>query len=408
MKVIHINWSDNEGGAAIAATRLCEAMRAAGIDATLLTLKKNGRNSVSKKIHLGLKSLLPIYYNIKLTKLIKRINPIGTFSLMNHGFNFCSDALVLQSDIIFIHWVNNNTLSLRGVERLLKLNKPVIWYMHDMFPITGGCHHSLGCTGYTEKCFDCPLIKNGAYKKLALNQLKKKISLWSNYSNLEFVTPSKWLADCVKTSNVGNTHPIHVIPNLINTKVFHPVEVNLKSLLGLDPSKKTIMFSAATYSSVYKGAQYMHDFLMTMDPAKYEALAIGSVSNDFQKDLKVKIISTGYLSDDLSMVVAYNCCDVFVISSVAENYPNVLLEAMACGKPCVGFPVGGICDLIIHKKTGYLTDNLNVMELKEGVEYVLSSKDIYENLSNCAVSMVVKNNSYQCFPELYSCIECMN
>ena len=407
MKVVHINWSDTEGGAAIAATRLCEAMRASGIDASLLTLKKNGRKVFVKKIHLGLKSLLSTYYNIELSKRMKEINPTGTFSLMNRGFDFTKASSVMQADVIFIHWVNNSTLSIKGIERLLKLGKPIIWFMHDMFPITGGCHHSLGCNEYINSCMNCPLINNDRNKSIASKQLKAKIHSWTSYSNLQFIAPSEWLGDCIKQSRIAQSHQVHVIPNLINIKVYHPVKADLKPLLGLDSAKKTIMFSAATYSSVYKGSRYMHDFLSMLDPLKYEALAIGLVNEDFQKDLNIRIVSTGYLNDDLSMVVAYNCCDVFVISSVAENYPNVLLEAMACGKPCVGFPVGGISDLIKDKLSGCLTTGLDSKELRDGVEYVFSSPEIYNSLS-CGALSVAKSNAYENIQKLYSNIECMN
>lgn len=394
MKVVHINWSDTEGGAAIAATRMCEAMRRTGIDATMLTLKKNGRKSFVHKLHLGWKSIFSVLNDVALAKDIKRVQSVGTFSLMKRGYDFTKDSAVQAADVIFIHWVNNNTLSLKGVEQILKTGKPVFWYMHDMFPITGGCHHSLGCDSYQKQCANCPVIKVDGLKQIATKQLKKKLAAWGGFSNLEFVTPSKWLGGCVKSSTLAQGHSVYVVPNVIDTAVFHPVETSLKSLLGLDATKKTIMFSAATYSSVYKGAKYMHDFLKELDPQRYEALAIGELSEDFSKDLDIKIVSTGYLIDDLSMVVAYNCADAFVISSVAENYPNVLLEAMACGIPCVGFPIGGIPDLIIHKETGYLTREVDAKELQEGVEFLFADEQRYSMLSDEARRRVEKYNAY--------------
>lgn len=81
-------------------------------------------------------------------------------------------------------------------------------------------------------------------------------------------------------------------------------------------------------------------------PQKYEGLIIGHAPSDFVKDLDLRIVETGYLNDNLSLTLAYNACDTFIIPSVAENYPNVVLESMACGKPCVGFNTGGIPDLI--------------------------------------------------------------
>lgn len=401
MKIVHINWSDTEGGAAIAASRHCEAMKLVGIDAKLLTIVKGGRKPYVKKIHLGIRIIHAQLFSLLYEKAIKRLHAIGTFSIMKYGHPFHKDIEIQTADVIIIHWVNHCCMSLKNIENILKLGKPTFWYMHDMFPITGGCHHSLSCEAYKFECKDCPLIRNKKQKSVAAKQLKHKIMHWGKYGNLNFITPSRWLGECVKNSTLSKGHNVFVIPNVINTDVFHPEKSELKTLLGLNPSKKTVIFSAATYANVYKGAKYMHDFLEKLDPQKYEALAIGLTNDEFIKDLNVKIVSTGYLNDDLSMVVAYNCSDVLVISSVAENYPNVVLEAMACGVPCVGFPVGGIKDLIVHKETGYVTKNLCIEELIEGVKYVIADEDRYKLLSMKSRDLVVRYNSFKNVKEIY-------
>lgn len=160
MKIVHINAFDSGGGAAIACARHCEAMIQAGHEVTMLVIAKSSRLPFVKKVHQGIKKVLIDLWDIQAAKLQAKIDPIGTFSLMKHGFDFSKDRNVQEADVIFLHWVNGNALSLNGVEDLLKLGKPVFWYMHDMFPITGGCHHALGCEGFMSDCRDCPLIKN--------------------------------------------------------------------------------------------------------------------------------------------------------------------------------------------------------------------------------------------------------
>lgn len=392
MKVVHINTTDQGGGAAIAASRHCEAMIRCGIDAKMITLTKDSHNPHVRKIHLGIRTILIFVFTYLHLRKLKRIKPTGTFSVMCYGHPFYRDKDVREADAIVIHWVNKNCLSIKGVERILKLGKPTIWYMHDMFPITGGCHHSLGCKGYKRDCKDCPLVSN-ACKSIAGKQLKAKLKHWHKYQNLIFATPSTWLASCVRESALGQGHNVMVIPNTIDTDLFKPLPFDTKIMFGLDPNKKAILFSADLSSSIYKGSQYTIDCLKTLDPSRYDGLIIGNMPNGLQEQVPIKVIATGYLMDSLSLVLAYNACDALLISSIAENYPNVILEAMACGKPCVGFKVGGIPDLIKDGETGGLATEKSVKELKEKIQRLFEN-DNYRKIAENARKKVSEENSY--------------
>lgn len=395
MKIVHINASDVGGGAAIASKRHAEAMRQAGIDSCVLVAYSSSHSKVVCKPHWGWRSLLQLYYSAKRIKLNKKLSPIGTFSVMQDGMPLYDNAFIRKADVIFLHWINNETLSLKGVKKILDFGKPTFWYMHDMFPITGGCHHALDCQGYKTDCKDCPLIQNSSCKKVAEKQLKKKIKTLSQYKNLSFVTPSIWLGNCVENSALAINHKVFVVPNVINTNIYKPINMDAKSMFGLDPQKKTILFGVANRKSVYKGAEYAHECLKRLDPSKYEGLIIGNTNEDFINDIPMRIVETGYLGDDISLCMAYNACDTFIITSMAENYPNVVLEAMSCGKPCVGFRTGGIPDLIHHKTTGYLTEEKTVDELLQGIEWLFEDSIRYQTLSESARKQILENNSYE-------------
>lgn len=393
MKVVHINTNDLGGGAAIAASRHCEAMLQTGVEAKLVTLTKGSHKLYVKKIHLGLSNLLVQLFTLLSGRQIKKLQPTGTFSVMRYGHPFHKDKDVREADAIVIHWVNKNCLSIKGVEEILKLGKPTIWYMHDMFPITGGCHHSLGCNGYSSDCANCPLI-NGSDKALAKRQLKSKIKHWRKYSNLTFVTPSNWLADCVRKSVLAQGHEVKAIPNAIDTNLFKPLPFDCKTLFGLDTNKKTILFSADLSGSVYKGSQYTIECLKRLNTEKYEGLIIGNMPKGVQEEVPIKVVATGYLMDSLSLVLAYNACDTVLITSIAENYPNVILEAMACGKPCVGFKVGGIPDLIRDGETGYIVSVSDCKTLVERLQTMMVT-DNYEMMSKRTREQVLAENDYK-------------
>lgn len=392
MKIIHINSSDLGGGAAIAAGRHCEAMIRNGIDSEMLTISKGTHKPYVRKFHQGIRFVLPLLYGILHNRLLTKLKPVANFSVMEYGAPLYQDMGVKNADVIFLHWINNNTLSLQGIEKILQLGKPTFWYMHDMLPITGGCHYSLTCDSYSKECKDCPQI---CKKSEANKEWNRKIKSFKKYDNLAFVTPSKWLYGCVESSTIANGHKVHLFPNLIDTDLFKPLPFDTKVMFGLDSNKKTILFSADLSGSLYKGSQYTIDCLKQLDPEKFEGLIIGNMPKGIQDVLPIRIIATGYLMDSLSLVVAYNACDTFIISSIAENYPNVVLEAMACGKPCVGFKTGGIPDFIHHGKTGYLTSENNSDDLLKGIGYLFSDEERYKNMSQCARKQIVETNDYK-------------
>lgn len=385
LKIVHINATDSRGGAAIACSRLNDAMNRAGIDSSMVVANHaTGVDRIKQSL----------YYRINKKKEDK-LEPIANFSLMNFGLPIYKNKKVQEANIIFLHWVCANSLSIKGVENILKLGKPTFWFMHDMFPFTGGCHYSLNCDGYNHSCEKCPQISNPHYKNISAKQLANKIRHWQNYHNLEFVSPSTWEAECAKGATLCKSHQIHIAPNILNTDIYKPDKFNFKEKFGLDTNKKTILFGATRINSPYKGASYAHECMSMLDPEKYEGLVIGNADINFIADLPIKVIQTGYLSDDKVIAQAYNACDTFIMTSIAESFGQVVAEAMACGKPCVGFPTGGVLDLIKHRESGYLTSIYDAQELLNGIEWLFEDPNRYQQLSINARKQIVKNNSFQ-------------
>ena len=102
----------------------------------------------------------------------------------------------------------------------------------------------------------------------------------------------------------------------------------------------------------------------------------------------------GYINDEQRIVDVYNAADVFVLPSLSENLPNTIMEAMACGVPCVGFKVGGIPEEIDHKKNGYVAVYRDANDLAKGIRWILTEAD-YDALSENAVHKVIRNYSQQ-------------
>src|SRR5262245_58340303 len=144
MNVVHLNASDRRGGAAQAVYRLHQALRAAGVDSRLLVQEKVSGDDSVEAVSVapapgaggrgGQEAILHGYRDQNRTEVI---TPHFSISLLGHDLS--GHPAVRAADVIHLHWVASmqTPVSLR---RLVDLNKPVVWTLHDLGPFTGGCH----------------------------------------------------------------------------------------------------------------------------------------------------------------------------------------------------------------------------------------------------------------------------
>ena len=121
---------------------------------------------------------------------------------------------------------------------------------------------------------------------------------------------------------------------------------------------------------------------------------LGGHAEEVVEQLPLETFPLGYVNDEQRIVDVYNAVDVFVLPSLSENLPNTIMEAMACGVPCVGFKVGGIPEEIDHKKNGYVAEYRQADDLARGIRWILTEAD-YEALSEQAVRKVAHSYSQQ-------------
>lgn len=402
MKILHVNASDAHGGAAIAAMRHCEAMRAAGIEAEFLCVVPHSGKSFAHGID-AMKSLTRftqrVYNKLNFLKARKSF-PYASWSEASFGFDISSHPLVNRADEIWIHWINGGMLSIKSIGSLLKTGKTITWYMHDMWPLTGGCHYSLGCSGFEAECGKCPLLFNREGSNnpddISRDQMLQKLDKWSGYKNLRILAPSRWLASQAEQSALfGNgRNKIGVLPNPIDTSIFAPLsKANARSQLSLPKDKPLILFGAHNINDSYKGMHYLIDALPLLRESGAECVVFGQSSQAINLDsLPIKVHSVGSVNSADVLRQIYSAADVFVTPSIADNYPNVLVEAMACGTPCVGFNIGGIPEIIQDGVSGVLASQTSPEALADAILQALPQSD---KLGMNARNQIIQNNSYE-------------
>lgn len=383
MKVLIVNTSERTGGAAVAANRLMEALNNNGVKAKMLVRDKETDqvtvSAISQRRGLNWHFLwerLVVWLHLRF-----RREHLFEIDIANSGWNITGHREFQEADVVHLHWVNQGMLSLKGIEKILKTGKPVVWTMHDYWPATAICHYVRGCERFATGCSRCPLLPAGNWCDLAARVWRRKQQMLDG-RRISFVACSQWLAGEAAKSALIKDFPITAIPNAIDTHVFCPhSQVEARKLLGLPADKRVILFVSQRVTDTRKGMSYFVEAVARYVDSHPEASAntviaiLGGHSEEVVAQLALPAYSLGYVSNPKKIVEVYNAADVFVLPSLEDNLPNTLMEAMACGVPCVGFRVGGIPEMIDHRQNGYVAQFRDAADLAAGIAYVLDEAD---------------------------------
>jgi len=394
MKVLIVNTSERAGGAAIAASRLLQALKQEGVEVSLATRG----NSFLCSIFNFQSSIKPLaFYWERL-----RIFAANGFSkerlwyvdIANYGEDITRTREFQEADVIHIHYINQGFLSLKVLDKILRSGKRVVWTMHDMWPFTGICHHADACERYQTHCHDCPLLVRPSAKDLSYKVFEKKQQIWQ-HGDITFVGCSKWIAELASKSRLTKGHRVVNIPNVVPHSTFHPMsKTEARTMFGLPADKKLLLFSCQKVSDERKGMSYMLEALQLLKDETIALVVAGSKANI---TTNLPIHAVGYIADEERMAALYAAVDVFVTPSLQENLPNTIAEAMSCGTPCVGFHIGGIPEMIHHKEDGYVARYRDAKDLAEGIRYVLSHPELGEAAARYAAETYNKSRVAQLY-----------
>ena len=408
MRVLIINTSERMGGAAIAAGRLMDALRNNGIQAKMLVRDKQ----TDRVTVIGLKkSLWKIWQFIWERIVIWKANHFKKHNLFevdiaNTGTNVISLPELSQADVIHLHWINQGMLSLKDIRRIIESGKPIVWTMHDMWPFTGICHYAGDCDKYTTHCENCPILYKGNKKDLSFHTFQQKKRMLEG-SHIHFVSCSQWLGNMAKRSKLIGNHSIVSIPNAINTNLFKPRDKQAaRHKLGLPMDKQLLLFGSMKTTDKRKGIDYLVnacELLAKSHPDFCKQLGVvilGKESNLYESLFPFPIYSMNYVNSEKELADIYNAVDLYVTPSLQDNLPNTIMEAMACGIPCVGFNVGGIPEMIDHLHNGYVADYKSAEDFANGIHWALSEGE-YESLSQEAHRKVLTSYSESAVAKKY-------
>ena len=394
MRVLLVNTSERIGGAAVACNRLMEALKSKGIKTKMLVRDKQ-TDQLSVIPLRGFK-WMQLWRFLWERFCIWTANRFGnkenlfSVDIANTGTDITKIPEFQEADIIHLHWINQGMLSLGDIKRILESGKPVVWTMHDMWPCTGICHHARTCVKFQSECTHCQYLIGGGHRTDLSNKVFKKKQAIYGAHNISFVTCSQWLRNLAERSALLKGQEVTNIPNPINTKLFRPLDkTEARKRLGLPEEGKLILFGSVKITDKRKGIDYMIEscrLLVEKHPELKEqwgVVVFGNQSQQLASMLPFKVYALDYVADENRITDIYNAVDIYVTPSLEENLPNTIMEAMACGTPCVGFNVGGIPEMIDHLHNGYVAEYRNAEDFANGISWVLDTENNAE-LGNMA------------------------
>lgn len=384
MKIAHVNYSDIRGGAAIAAYRLHHGLLRYGIDSSMYV---NWSQTDEAEIY-GAGSI----YKTALGLARRPVGELVANALKTQNRSLHSPALLpsawpsrlnnADSDLVHLHWLGWEMMSVRDIS---KLDKPMVWTMHDMWSFCGAEHYTEDFrwkSGYfadnrpeTERGFD-----------LNRSVWERKRKYWTK--PIQMIAPSRWVADCAAQSDLMQGWPVTVLPNPLDTSVWAPVEKAIaRQLYGFAPDKKILGFGAINGGQdPRKGIDLLLSALKLLrgEIEGLELVVFGQSAPQTPMDYGFPIRYMGHLHDTMSLRVLYSAMDVMVVPSRQETFGQTASEALACGTPVAAFGASGLLDVVKHQQTGWLATPYSVDDLANGIDWLLQDKHRHQKMCTAA------------------------
>ncbi len=267
-----------------------------------------------------------------------------------------------QPDVVNLHWVSR-WLDLPSFFASIPSGLPVVWSLHDMNPLTGGCHHAGECESFTSHCGLCPQLRRPGRRDNAYRFFETKARAYTG-KNLHVVGNSLWTtAQARRSALMRHAKTFHTIPLGLDIAQFKLVDRNCaRKALGIDEKRFVVGFACADFKDPNKGGPLLIEALRGL-PRETGTMLLAFGSGRLpQVDPLLEIVELGTLNSPRLQSLFYSATDVFAAPSRVESFGLTALEAMACGAPVVAFRTSGLAEVVADGETGLLEDEVGNVE----------------------------------------------
>jgi glycosyltransferase involved in cell wall biosynthesis len=381
VRIVVLSDNESSGGAAIAASRLSQALTGLGVEVIRIVGQTDWRPHPWKT------ELLMTHREHLLMKAIGKVSArLGTRAVGLVTSRRLGAILTrLQPDVISVHNLHTAGWGPELVAVSARL-APTVWTLHDMWSFTGRCAYAYDCRKFVTGCdATCPTPHEYPSLEPALIapawRLRRRIL--ANRENLVAVCPSRWLAE-EAGAGLWTGHRIEVIPNGLPLDRYVPLSRALaRSALGVESSAPVVLMAAQALTARRKGGAMAVEAIEKTRSRPLTLITLGRGELPVASE-GVNLISLGHIDHERTLVLAYNAADLLIHPAPVDNLPNVVMEAIACGTPCVGFAVGGVQEIVRHGTTGWLAQEVSQAGLAAAIDRSLAAIDKVQHLrSSC-------------------------
>jgi glycosyltransferase involved in cell wall biosynthesis len=375
ISILHISTTDIQGGSGRSAYRIHTGLREHGIKSRMLVSIKRSNDPDVDFLSRGLLKFADRFCG----------KIFNSFSLQDlfypSSFVLAGHPWFREADIIQLYNTHINYFTYNALPFLNK-RKHVIWRLSDMWALTGHCSYSYDCVKWETGCGVCPCLDE--YPPLKKDHTaflwRSKKNAYDKLKAVDIVAPSLWIKNIAETSPLLKSFPVTHIPNGVDTGVFGKKDkVKARNILCIKEDAKVVLFISQNFhQDRRKGGQYLIEALSMLDESvrnNMVLLLIGNNNVEDNNNYPFRVANTGYMDSDNELANLYSSADIMVLPTLAENFPNTVLESMACGTPVVAFDTGGMSEVVIHMQTGYLAKLKDVQDLSNGIKLLLTDPE---------------------------------
>lgn len=353
MRVLLFSDVQRKGGAGIAAHRLARALIDHGHEVLWATPFPDTTSDIPTANCRDYPSTSRLSRRVALTLRPGQKQVIDTQSIRHRLRQVISR---FRPDVINVHNLHGADLP-ATLPAELSRETPVVWTLHDMWAFTGTCAYSMGCRSFESACtFNCPMadeypVSNVSHVPFLYQQRR---SAMLKAGRIAFATPSHWLAKEARHSMLRD-RGVRAIANSVELDIFKPINQDAARHALELPLDRPVLVTTAHPCDPRKGSRVLYDAMAGLDKTGVVLLQLGGDISDSVHGRSDHRVLTG-LHDPRLLRLAYCAADAHVLPTLADNLPNTLLEAAACGVPSIASDVGGVGEAIRHCETGWLVE----------------------------------------------------